>query len=181
MIWWPIEVPTIASGLLVLRPVVESDIELIYRGCQDPLIPKFTTIPPNYTMDMAKHYVTERIPQNFAKQTEIIFAVEHDGNFCGTFSLHTIDQHNHRAEVGYWLEKTMRGKGIGAKAVELITEFGLMTVGFKRIEAMVNVENEASRKLLLNAGYEFEGILRQRVTNHDGQQIDMAVFAATRT
>ena len=56
-----------------------------------------------------------------------------------------------------------------------------MTVGFKRIEAMVNVENEASRKLLLNAGYEFEGILRQRVTNHDGQQIDMAVFAATRT
>ena len=66
-------------------------------------------------------------------------------------------------------------------SVELITEFGLMSVGFKRIEAMVDVENEASRKLLLNAGYEFEGILRQRVTNNDGKQIDMAVYAATRT
>lgn len=179
MIWWPVEVPTIASGLLLLRPVVASDIELIYKGCQDPLIPKFTTIPPNYTIDMAKHYVNERIPQNFAKQSEIIFAVEYDEKFCGTFSLHTIDQNNHRAEVGYWLEKSMRGKGIGAKAVELITEFGLLTIGFKRIEAMVNIENEASKKLLLNAGYEFEGILRQRVTNHDGKQIDMAVFAAT--
>ena len=80
-----------------------------------------------------------------------------------------------------WIVKDMREKGVGTKAVELITEFGLMSVGFKRIEAMVDVENEASRKLLLNAGYEFEGILRQRVTNNDGKQIDMAVYAATRT
>ena len=181
MIWWPIEVPTLVNGSLKLRPVMQSDIELIYEGCQDPIIPKFTTILPNYTIDMAKQYVNERIPQNFAKQTEIIFAVDFDKKFCGTFSLHTIDHHNHRAEVGYWIVKDMREKGVGTKAVELITEFGLMSVGFKRIEAMVDVENEASRKLLLNAGYEFEGILRQRVTNNDGKQIDMAVYAATRT
>ena len=179
MIWWPIEFPTLSTGKIVLRPVVKNDIELIYQACQDPIISKFTTIPPDYPISAVKEFVENRIPQQFAKQTELALAIEEDNKFAGVISLHTIDHANHRAEIGYWIEKSMRGKGICRQAVELLTDYGLLTIGFRRIEAMVNSDNETSKHLLLKAGYQFEGILRQRITNHDGQQVDMAVFAAT--
>jgi len=61
----------------------------------------------------------------------------------------------------------------------MITEYGLRTLGFRRIDALADVDNSASQKLLVRAGYEKEGILRNKVTRDDGRQIDMALFAAT--
>jgi [ribosomal protein S5]-alanine N-acetyltransferase len=46
---------------------------------------------------------------------------------------------------------------------------------------LVDVDNEASQKVLMKAGFEREGILRNKVTREDGRQIDMALFAATHT
>ena len=63
----------------------------------------------------------------------------------------------------------------------MITELGLREIGFRRIDGLVDVDNLASQKLLISAGYEKEGILRNKVTREDGSQIDMAVFAATDT
>jgi RimJ/RimL family protein N-acetyltransferase len=61
----------------------------------------------------------------------------------------------------------------------MITELGLREIGFKRIEALVDVDNHASQKLLISAGYEKEGIMRNKVTREERGQIDMALFAAT--
>ena len=52
-------------------------------------------------------------------------------------------------------------------------------MGFRRIDALADVDNVASQKLLMSAGLEREGILRNKVTREDGRQIDMALFAAT--
>ena len=62
-------------------------------------------------------------------------------------------------------------------AAKVITEYGFQTMGFKRIEALVDIENAASRALLRSAGYELEGIMRQKVTRDTGTQIDMALFS----
>ena len=62
----------------------------------------------------------------------------------------------------------------------MITEYGLMTMGFRRIDGLADNANEGSKKLLLNAGYEYEGLLKKYVTRRDGSQIDMALFAATK-
>ena len=63
---------------------------------------------------------------------------------------------------------------------ELITEYGLMTLGFRRIYGLADSANEGSKKLMLKAGYEYEGLLQKHVTRRDGTQIDMALFAATK-
>jgi RimJ/RimL family protein N-acetyltransferase len=72
----------------------------------------------------------------------------------------------------------MRGKGIATAAVKILTGYGLDTLGFKRIEAAVDLDNTTSQRLLVSAGYEREGVLRQRVTRSGGNQIDMVIFAA---
>ena len=208
MIWWPEEIPTLTSvsdaGVITLRPVLPIDAEDIYRGAQDPEVPKFTSLPANYTLDNAISFATSRAPSRHASRSELIFAItvaenllsnqdsrasfnsnslssstNSSNKIVGVISLHSLDFANHRAEVGYWMFKEARNKGICTKSVEMITEYGLMTMGFRRVEALVNNANDASKRLLNKAGYKFEGILQKYITRPDGSQIDMALFATT--
>jgi RimJ/RimL family protein N-acetyltransferase len=182
MIWWPTEIPTLQYGLVTLRPSEEKDIDSIFNACQDPLIPAFTTLPAAYTIDHAIDFVRSD-PFSFAERREFRFVVDYgngdDVKFAGVISLHTINIKNHTAEIGYWLEKSMRGKGIGTIAAKMITDYGFRTLGFRRIDGLADVDNTASQKLLTSAGYQKEGILRNKVTRDDGRQIDMALFATT--
>jgi RimJ/RimL family protein N-acetyltransferase len=182
MIWWPAEIPTLHYGLVTLRQSTERDIDPIFNACQDPLIPAFTTVPANYSIDHAIDFVRSD-PFSFAERRELRFVIDYgngdDVKFAGVISLHTINIKNHSAEIGYWMEKSMRGRGIGTIAAKVITDYGLRTLGFRRIDGLADVDNNASQKLLISAGYEKEGILRNKVTRDDGRQIDMALFATT--
>ncbi|CAM8623560.1 RimL Acetyltransferases, including N-acetylases of ribosomal proteins [Candidatus Planktophila dulcis] len=182
MIWWPTEIPTLQYGLVTLRPSEEKDIDSVFNACQDPLIPAFTTVPAAYTIDHAIDFVRSD-PFSFAERREFRFVIDYgngnDVKFAGVISLHTINIKNHTAEIGYWLEKSMRGKGIGTIAAKMITDYGFKTLGFRRIDGLADVDNTASQKLLTSAGYQKEGILRNKVTRDDGRQIDMALFATT--
>jgi len=182
MIWWPAEITTLQYGLVTLRPSAEKDIDAIFNACQDPLIPAFTTVPANYTLDHAIDFVRSD-PFSFAERRELRFIIDYgngdDAKFAGVISLHTINIKNHTAEIGYWMEKSMRGKGIGTIAAKMITDYGLRSLGFRRIDGLADVDNLASQKLLTSAGYQKEGILRNKVTRDDGRQIDMALFATT--
>jgi RimJ/RimL family protein N-acetyltransferase len=123
--------------------------------------------------------LVNKVEAEEARATEKV-SYPYSNNFAGVMSLHSIDIPNHRAEIGYWLAKEARGNGICTKAAEMITEYGLMTLGFKRIDGIVDVRNEPSKAALLKAGYEFEGIMKNYVTRRDGGQLDMALFAATK-
>jgi RimJ/RimL family protein N-acetyltransferase len=182
MIWWPNEIATLSHGLVTLRQSTEKDVDSIFQACQDPLIPAFTTVPSNYTLDHAIEFVRSH-PFALAERRELLFVIEYgngsDAQFAGVISLHTINIKNHTAEIGYWLDSNMRGKGICTTAVQMITDLGVREIGFRRIEGLVDIDNLASRRLLLKAGYVEEGVLQNKVTRDDGRQIDMALLAVT--
>jgi RimJ/RimL family protein N-acetyltransferase len=191
MIWWPSEVPTITNGQFTLRPLSEADIDAIYLSCQDPLIPLFTTIPANYTKELAEGFVRTKTPQLFEEHKAIhwVFTVNkvvspyahlvNGETFIGPFSIHAIEEHNHIGEIGYWLNKDVRGHGYGSIGCQMVTNYAFETLGFRRLAGIVDNDNEASKKLLLSAGYHHEGLMKNRVTRDNGNQIDMDLFAAT--
>ena len=167
MIWWPEESPTLKSGTITMRPMRPSDAEDIYRAAQDPTIPKFTTLPENYPLDLAIEFAGKRAAASFANKTELVFVIEdsrlnndsdsisnstsskypYSNNFAGVMSLHSIDIPNHRAEIGYWLAKEARGKGICTKAAEMITEYGyLLEFEFEvESESLLNRESSITK------------------------------------
>jgi RimJ/RimL family protein N-acetyltransferase len=181
MIWWPSEVPTLTYGTLTLRPSRESDIESIYQACQDPLISHFTTVPANYTLEHAQSFVRQLDPEGLQSKREIRFIIESNKDvtpgLAGVISFHSPNFSNKVAEIGYWIAKEHRGKSIGTTAVKVLTNFGFETMGWNRIEAMIDHDNEASKKVVTRAGYEHEGLLRQRVIRANGDVIDMELFA----
>jgi RimJ/RimL family protein N-acetyltransferase len=190
MIWWPSEVPTIRHGQFTLRPLSEADIDAIYQSCQDPLIPRFTTVPSPYSIELAQSFVRERARQLFEEHKAIQWiltvskdvsqdAFKIDGEtFIGPFSIHAIEENNHIGEIGYWLNKDVRGHGYGSIGCQMLTNYAFETLGFRRLAGIVDNDNEASKKLLLGAGYAHEGLMKSRVTRADGRQIDMDLFAA---
>ena len=181
MIWWPTEVPTLTRGLINLRKPELKDTQAVFDGCQDPLIPRFTAISANYSMAHALDYV-QRVDASLRTQRELPLIIEYgngdDQKFAGTISFHSISVKNSVGEIGYWMSESMRGKSIATTAVRMLTDYGFATIGFKRVEAMVDVENMASTKLLTSAGYQREGLLRKKISRDDGRQVDMYLFAA---
>lgn len=180
MIWWPTEIPTLTRGLINLRKPELKDTQAVYDGCQDPLIPRFTAISANYSMAHALDYV-QRVDASLRTQRELPLVIEYgngdDRKFAGTISFHSISVKNSVGEIGYWMRESMRGKSIATTAVRMLTDYGFATIGFKRVEAMVDVENIASTKLLTSAGYQREGLLRKKISRDDGRQVDMYLFA----
>jgi RimJ/RimL family protein N-acetyltransferase len=191
MIWWPNEVPTIQHGQFTLRPLSDSDIDAIYQSCQDPLIPKYTTVPDHYTIELAQNFVRAKTPRLFDERKAIhwVLTTSEDlhpaafkingETFLGPFSIHSIEEHNHIGEIGYWLNKDVRGHGYGSIGCKMVTNHAFETLCFRRLAGLVDSDNEASKKVLLTAGYEHEGLMKSRVTRTDGSQIDMDLFAAT--
>jgi RimJ/RimL family protein N-acetyltransferase len=181
MIWWPTEVPTLTRGLINLRKPEVKDTQAVFDGCQDPLIPRFTAISANYSMAHALDYV-QRVDASLRTQRELPLVIEYgngdDRKFAGTISFHSISVKNSVGEIGYWMSESMRGKSIATTAVRMLTDYGFATIGFKRVEAMVDVENIASTKLLTSAGYQREGLLRKKISRDDGRQVDLYLFAA---
>lgn len=180
MISWPVEHPTLVSsseiGAITLRPLREEDIDSIYQACQDPTISTFTRVPYPYDREMAEEFV-RGCDISYRNHQGIVFAIEVGGQFAGTIGLHGIQLGDHCAEVGYWIEKSHRGKGLGTAALRSLLEFSLKVMEFRRIEGLADYNNLASQRVMERAGMVRDALLRNRVTKQNGEQIDMVLLS----
>lgn len=186
MLWWPNEIPVLKQGSITLRPLEDSDIDSVYRACQDPLIPQFTRVQSPYSLEDAADFVRSS-PFVFTERKAIQWAIESNSNsvlnsgrigtFAGAISIHSIKLADHAGELGYWIAPEFRGRNICAAAAEMISEFALDSIGFNRIEALVDHNNIASQKVLQKSGFEREGLLRKKITKENGKTTDMFIFA----
>jgi len=77
--------------------------------------------------------------------------------------------------VGYWVGAPHARQGFTLDAVKTVTGFAFGQLGLHRIEAACVPENEASRRLLLRAGFEEEGRARAYL-KIDGRWRDHLLF-----
>lgn len=90
--------------------------------------------------------------------------------------------HNALDTVDLWYAICLpeeRGKGYGAEAVGLLTDFVFSQQKVSRVGAVADVENPASYHLLERLGFSLEGRMRQALFHH-GQWHDVVVYGLTR-
>ncbi|KAJ4746121.1 Acyl-CoA N-acyltransferases (NAT) superfamily protein [Rhynchospora pubera] len=82
-----------------------------------------------------------------------------------------------RAELGYVLASQYWGKGIATKAVKLTLETVFKDLkDLERVEALVDVENFGSQKVLEKSGFTKDGVLR-RFSIHKGMVRDRILYS----
>ena len=106
-------------------------------------------------------------------------AIEAESQAIGGVSLQLHDDVERvSAEIGYWLGKAFWNRGIMTAAVRAMTTYGFERFSLTRIYALPFVTNVASHKVLENAGYLREGLLRRSAIK-DGSVTDQLLFAIT--
>lgn len=85
--------------------------------------------------------------------------VEVDGHLAGQCNLEWIDRHSRTAELGFWVDSTRGGSGIGSTAATMILDYGFTELGLQRISAPISVTNRAAARLVARIGLTYEGTM----------------------
>ena len=98
------------------------------------------------------------------------------GAFAGRHPVAYRHPFSKEAMIGYSLRPEFRGKGFMTRAVNLITDWAFDKVGAIRVIAGTFDYNDASRAVLLRAGFEREGYFKAALPARDGTRIDDIQF-----
>ena len=172
----------LVDGPTALRPWRDEDIGSLVTACQDPEIPRWTSVPQRYTLADARAYMLQRYDA-IHTGTAAPFAIVEPGDdrhLLGSISLMRFDWANCRAEVGYWLARDARGQGHATRAVRLISSWGFSALSLERVELLAATGNLASQRVAERSGYRREALLRSYLRGKTGRQ-DMIMFALLRS
>ena len=104
-----------------------------------------------------------------------LVAAERDGEILGGGALHHLDAERAIVELGYWLHPHARGRGLATRTARLLAEHAF-ALGIQRVEAYVNVGNDASDRVLERAGFTREGVVRS-LPKPDGRRVDKTLWS----
>jgi len=120
---------------------------------------RFTRIPEPVPSGFARAWF-ERYDEGRRDGTREAFAIVGDGGeFLGIALAPQIDRETATAELGYVVAPEARGRGVATEALRRLTVWAF-ELGMQRLELMISVENEASKKVAERCGYRRDGVLR---------------------
>lgn len=146
-----------------VRTPKKSDAESIYQNVGDlKLYRRTITIPRPYPPEEAKRFIRKaRYYLRRGKRYAFVIAEKDSDKAIGVVDLFKVDHEHKNAELGYWLGKKHRRKGIMSEAVMLMLNFGFKKLKLHRIHANVFEGNIASKGVLEKRGFSYEGLSRE--------------------
>lgn len=179
---WPV---TLAEGPVGLRPLRVRDARALretrVRNAEwlrpwEPTHPEM----PLQTSSLTPYVAMLQAIRREARQgLSMPWAVTYEGRFAGQLTVSAIVWGSARsAQVGYWIDREVAGRGVTPTAVALAVDHSFFTVGLHRIEANIRPENRASRRVAEKLGFREEGV-RRRQLHIDGAWRDHICYALT--
>lgn len=161
------------DGFRLRLPTVD-DVDAVAPAFLDPDVGGEASMPP-FGPDDLRTFVTHLMPEFMATGRLAPYVIEADGEVLGGVSLHHFDDARRSIEIGYWLYAHARGRGLASRAVGALVEWAFAN-GVRRVEAVVRLENEASKRVLERLGFQREGVKR-RLLRYRGDWADATLFA----
>lgn len=162
------------DGDLVLRPPRASDVDPLLPAFADPEIREAGNLP-----EMGRDEMVAMLPHlpaiAAAGRMLPLIATEGGDAPLGGATLHHLDAERAIVEIGYWLVPAARGRGLATRIARLLAVHAF-TLGVLRVEAYVNVGNDASDRVLRRAGYTREGVVRS-LPKPDGTRVDKTLWS----
>lgn len=165
-------------SLCTIRPWADADAASLHRHANDREVSMQLRdrFPYPYGIEQARQFLAW-----IGKQpAPTVWAIEVDREAVGGIGieLHT-DVERVSAEIGYWLGKSVWGRGIATEALTAVTAEAFKRFDLSRLYAVPFADHAASLRVLEKAGYVREGHLKQSAIK-DGTIRDQVLFAAYR-
>ena len=171
-----IVVDTIPAGPVTLRPFRADDLDDVVTACNDPLCQRYLPMLPRpYTPADGQAYLNEQAPGVWAAGGAVYAIANTDnGRLLGAIGLTRVSSDT--GELGYWVAPWGRKLGAATSAARALTAWGFGH-GFARLTLRTELENAASQRVAISAGYTREGVLRGAGAGRDGTRHDLLLWA----
>jgi RimJ/RimL family protein N-acetyltransferase len=155
-----------------LRPFTLDDVPAIVAACQDPEIPRWTSVPSPYAEPDAIAWLESTNEEKFA------VVDSKSGELLGSIGF--LARGDGKAEVGYWVKREARGRGVATRALELLARWMFVAdEELGRLQLQADVENRSSQRVAEKAGFVREGILRSSLALK-GERRDVVMYSLVR-
>ena len=143
-----------------LEPLGESHLAAVAGMLQDEDVLRFTRVPnpvpPGWEREWLDFYDEGRRDGT----REAFAVVDRAGSFLGLALAFSIDREGRQLELGYVVAPQARGRGVGTRALELLTDWAFAELDALRIELWISAGNAPSKRVAERVGYRYEGTLR---------------------
>lgn len=171
--------PIIVDDLILkVIPVTEEYAQIIYDIFSDDVDTfKYWLNGEIYksVSDVLKKY-QDRLNTDDSGWYSAMYGIFKDGELLGEIGLSGLDVKNQTGEIGYWLKKSARGKGLIDKLIPIIEKLGFETLNLRKINIWCDADNVSSRRHAEKNGYVLEGVQRERKLWHDASIHSTAMF-----
>ena len=162
----------------VLRPFRMEDLPALVKHANDATVAANLTdaFPHPYTEEHGRTFLEEAM-----KPSPLRRCIDISGECCGAIGLHPkADLWRRNLELGYWLAKEHRGKGIMTEAIKQMVQLGWSVYPeIVRIYATPFGSNVASQRALEKAGFMLEAKLEGTLVKN-GRMEDEWIYAVRR-
>ena len=155
--------PVLYTERLILKEITEQHAEALYHMRADPEVMKYVDRPRPKSVEDILELIQKMkaMKSNGDGISWGIFKKENPDLKIGNIGFFRIMSEHYRAEIGYMLITGEQQKGIMLEAIRKVIEFGFKNMNLHSIEANINPENIASKKLLLKANFVREAYFRE--------------------
>jgi RimJ/RimL family protein N-acetyltransferase len=167
----------LTDGVITLRPPRDEDAEALFVACQDPEIQRWTGVPKPYLREHADAYLARVVAERDAGKSHAFLAIGQDGALLGNISVMELDQKPGYGELGYWVAREARGKGVASAAVTLLRDWSAAELGLELIELLIDVENIGSQRVAESTGFLDTGERRPAPRQTESAELTHAVYA----
>ena len=122
-------------------------------AAQDPEIPRWTRVPVPYRRADALSWVAGAELELDAGVTIGWLAVDDEDRLLASISVMEIDREAGTGEIGYWVAREARGRGVATRAVRLVRDWAAAELGLTTIEIEAHEDNLASQAVARAAGF----------------------------
>ncbi len=164
------EILPIKTERLLLREIVASDIQNIYRGLSNPQVIKY------YGVSFDSLEATEEQMDWYEQPNQYWWAIcsMDDQVFYGAGGLNDLSETHQKAEIGFWLLPDFWGKGMMSEAMPAICNYGFHQLGLHRIEGFVEASNQNCKRAMAKLDFAHEGTMKDcEVKNGEFVSVDI--------
>ncbi len=171
--------PELTTKRLLLKKISLEDIDDIFEYAINPLVGPNAGWKPHQSKKETEEFVKYALKKREYGQPGIysINLLEHK-KMIGTIEIHTY--HKYKAEIGFVLNPDYWNQGIITEAAKAVIVYGFEVLNLCRLSYGYFLFNDRSKRVCEKLEFTFEGILRNKFKNYDGQIIDEAVSSITK-
>jgi RimJ/RimL family protein N-acetyltransferase len=165
--------PPLSDGVITLRAKGRDDVDALTAACQDPEIPRWTLVPVPYRRADALSWIAATELELNAGLAIDWLVVDADDTLLASIALMGIDREQGTGEIGYWVAREARGRGVATRAVRLVCAWAASELGLTTLELVIHEDNAPSHAVARAAGFTQTGEHRppRREGLHEGSYL----------